>query len=425
MIGPETKINDSLDHLFRHHAGQMVSVLSRIFGVRHIDLIEDSVQDALVAALRKWPHSEVPQNPRAWLTETAKNRVLDRLRRDARSSSIEETELDIPAESDAGGLRFDTEVGEDQLRMIFACCHPAIAPDSQVALTLKIVGGFSVREIARAYLANEESVAKMLTRAKQKLRSGGVPLEIPAGVELGRRLDAVLKVLYLIFNEGYSTSEGDDLIREDLCQEAIRLCEMVCAHPMTGFPKAHAAAALFLFQASRLKARTGDAGCLVLFEDQDRAKWDHAMIARGLGHFRRSAAGTELSPFHLEAEIAALYSLSDSMENVNWQRILDCYNELQRRQFSNVAELNRIVALGKLNGADRALTAIQQLNDNEGINRYYLYHVTAAHFLEQAGRTAEAKLAFDKALGLSANNAVRKFITERIERLGCGSAAHD
>jgi RNA polymerase sigma-70 factor (ECF subfamily) len=417
MIDRHEEVKGTVDHLFRHHAGQMVSTLSHAFGVRHLELVEDAVQEAMVTALKKWPFGEMPQNPRAWLIEVAKNRVLDRLRRDARSSSIDE-EFDLPDVA-AGGVytRFESEFGEDQLKMIFACCHPAIARDSQVALTLKIVGGFSVAEIARAYLAKDESIAKLLTRAKQKLRSGGVPLEIPAGPDLSNRLDAVLKVLYLMFNEGHSATGGDDLTREDLCFEAIRLCEMLCRHPVTGMPKVHAAAALFLFQGSRLRARTGRSGELVLLEDQDRSLWDRELIGRGLEHFRQSASGGEISNFHLEAEIAALYLLSAGPEAIDWEHILECYDRLQRRHFSKVAELNRIIALGKARGPAAALLELDRLAGEHDMQNYNLFHIACGHFLLTLGQDHSARNAYSRALELTRNSAVREFIAGRLKRL--------
>lgn len=415
MTPVPNNISDSLDHLFRHHAGQMVSVLSRIFGVRHIDLIEDAVQDALVAAMRKWPYSEMPRNPRAWLTEAAKNRVLDRLRRDSKSSSLNDGDLDLPSGASADDdVRFETEFGEDQLRMIFACCHPAIAPDSQVALTLKTVSGFGVQEIARAYLAKDESIAKLLTRAKQKLRSGGVPLEIPAGAELGKRLDAVLKVLYLMFNEGYGASGGDELIRRELCFEAIRLAELLARHPSASQPKTHAAAALFLLQAARFPARTDNAGELILLEDQDRSLWDRKLITRGLRHLQLSANGDELSTFHLEAEIAAVYSTAPDFASIDWKRIAGCYNLLQEISNSPVAELNLIVVMAHLDGPQKALLALENSAARHNLAQYNLFHITRGHLLAELGRAQEAENSFRQALELTTNTAVRRFVERKL-----------
>ncbi len=413
----ESEIRDRVDHLFRRKAGQMVSVLARHFGVEHIDLIEDAVQEAMIAAMRKWPTSGIPENPSAWLTQVAKNRVLDSLRRHSKWSggSIDDDGFAEPVMPSTGEPRYDGELNEDQLRMIFACCSPEIPPDSQVALTLKVVGGFGVREIARAYLAKEDTIAKLLTRAKQKLQT--TSLEIPAGEELRERLDAVLRVLYLMFNEGYSASEGEDLIRRDPCFEAIRLAETVAAHPMTSLPKVHAAAALFLFQAARLATRTDIQGDLLLLSQQDRSKWDKRMIARGLEQFRKAAAGDEFTDYHLEAEIASIHVMAPDFDSTNWQRIIGCYDVLQSRRFSPVVELNRIVALGQIHGPEKALVKLGELGQHFLMTSFNLFHITKAHFLSEARRREEAVSAYDRAAELTSNDTVRRFLKRKIEML--------
>jgi len=414
----KTHVSESLDHLFRHQAGQMVSVLSRIFGVEKIDMIEDAVQDALVTALQKWPYGEPPDNPRAWLTQVAKNRVLDRLRRDKKSDSIDEESVEVPDLSDQMlDIHFSSELSEDQLKMIFASCHPAIASDSQVALTLKTVGGFSVPEIAAAYLASEDAVTKMLSRAKAKLRSGGIRLEIPAGDVLKPRLEAAMRVLYLMFNEGYSASAGEALVRRDLCFEAIRLARIIADHPVTTAPKVNALIALFCFQAARLAARSDDRGDLVLLSEQDRSLWDKRLIAEGLEHFQRSAAGDELSDYHLEAEIASCYALADGFETINWRRILNCYDTLQSGKFSPVVELNRIIAVGKVNGPERALEELSQLGENYLMTSFNFFHLTRAYFFAELGQNSQATDAYQKAADLTRNDAVGRFIQKKVAAL--------
>jgi len=413
----ESEVRETVDHLFRHKAGQMVSVLARRFGVEHIDLIEDAVQDSMIAAMRKWPVTGVPENQSAWLTQAAKNRVIDRLRHRGKWSggSIDDDGFVEPAALTFDQPRFDGELNEDQLRLIFACCSPEIPPDSQVALTLKVVSGFGVREIARAYLAKEEAVAKMLTRAKQKLRSAS--LEIPAGSELRERLEVVLRVLYLMFNEGYSASEGEDLIRRDLCFEAIRLAEMVAVHPATSLPKVHAIAALFHFQAARLGTRTDVQGDLLLLSEQDRSKWDKRLSARGLEHFRRAAAGDEFTNYHLEAEIASIHAIAPNFDSTDWGRIIRCYDELQSRSFSPVVELNRIVAIGQINGPEKALDELRELGQHYMMTSFNLFHITKAHFLSGSGHREEAFAAYERALELTTNHPVRRFLKRKIEML--------
>ncbi len=412
----DIRVRDSIDHLFRHHAGQMVSVLSRIFGFERLDMIEDAVQDALVAALRTWPFSGTPDNPTAWLTQTARNRLIDKLRRDKRSQPREE-DFDIADPTEASPVFFSSEINEDQLRMIFACCHPSIPPDSQVALTLKIVGGFSVAEIASAYLANDEAVAKMVSRAKARLRVGGVKLDIPVAGEITARLDAVLKVLYLMFNEGYGASGGNEFIRRDLCFEAIRLVGLLSSHPVTASPVVDAAAALFCFQGARLPARTDHAGELIILADQDRSLWDQKLIAYGLQHFRRSASGDRLTRFHLEAEIAAIYTLADDYAATDWDRILECYSLLQKMAFSPIVELNRIVVLGQVHGAGVGLKALDELQRTDEVSSYNLLHISRGHLLSEIGRSAEALESFKTALELTKNDAVRRFIVRRLREL--------
>ncbi|MEQ1761886.1 MAG: sigma-70 family RNA polymerase sigma factor [Pyrinomonadaceae bacterium] len=410
----EDQVRDSIDHLFRHRAGQMVSILARRFGVVNIELIEDSVQDALVAAMKTWPYSGVPENQSAWLIQTAKNRVIDQLRRGAKSESIEASELDVPDDR-PDDTRFESELTEDQIRMMFACCHPEVPADSRVALTLKIVSGFNVVEIARAYLAKDEAIAKMLTRAKQKLRT--LDLEIPAGAALNERIDSVLRVLYLMFNEGYSASEGIDLTRQDLCEEAIRLGKLLADHPQTSLPKVEALISLFLFQAARLSARTDAAGDLLLLAEQDRSLWDRGMLAAGLEHFRMAAAGDDLSEYHIEAEIASVHALSPDYTATDWERIVACYDELLKRKFSPVVALNRLVALGETHGNEAALIELSELASNYLMTSFNLYHVTRGHFLTRVDRVAEAIESYKRAAELTKNEPVQRFIRRKIEML--------
>jgi RNA polymerase sigma-70 factor (ECF subfamily) len=411
----QSEIRDSLGHLFRRHAGQMVSVLARRFGYQNLELIEDSVQDALLAAMKKWPFTGEPENARAWLIETAKNRFIDQIRRSGRSDSIKE--LEEPASNARVETGFSGEIEDHELQMIFACCHPSIPSDGQVALTLKTVGGFSVNEIARAFLSNNEAIAKMLTRAKAKLRENSASFEIPSQDELLSRRDVVLKVLYLIFNEGYAASEGDELVRKDLCFEAIRLASMVARHPKTRAPKVNALLALFLFQAARLETRIDQNGELLLLEDQDRTLWNRSILAEGLKHFRLSAWGNELSDYHLEAEIAAVHALAADFESTDWLRILDCYDKLQQRKFSAIAELNRIVAIEKVNGTAAAVEALDSLSQRHDLANNSIYHLTRGHLMTHAKQHGEAISSYNAAIEFSRNESIRRYLARRIERL--------
>ena len=410
----EEQVRDSIDHLFRHHAGQMVSVLARKFGIANIELIEDSVQDAMIAAMKKWPYIGVPENQSAWLIQTAKNRAIDQLRRSAKSDSIDAAETDV-AEISRDAVRFEGELNEDQVRMMFACCHPDVPADSRVALTLKIVGGFSVGEIARAYLAKDDAIAKMLTRAKQKLRL--LELEIPAGDGLNERLDSVLRVLYLMFNEGYSASEGSDLVRRDLCNEAIRLVRILLEHHLTSLPKTYALSSLFLFQAARLTTRSNAEGDLLLLADQDRSLWDRTLIAAGLENFRRAASGNDLSDYHLEAEIASVHALAPDYASTDWPRILRCYDDLMQRRFSPVVALNRCVAIGEAHGPEQALNELAELGKNYLMTSFNLYHITRGHFLAASGQFNDAAASYKRSAALTKNESVLRFISRKLAML--------
>ncbi|MGH9833139.1 MAG: RNA polymerase sigma factor, partial [Blastocatellia bacterium] len=299
-------------------------------------------------------------------------------------------------------------------RMIFTCCHPLIPPDGQIALTLKTVGGFSVSEIARAFLAQEPAISKTLVRAKQRLREFDIKLEMPQPDKLPARLESVLKVLYLMFNEGYSALEGEELVRTDLCHEAIRLCELLAEHPVTGEPKVHALAALLMFQGVRLSARCDAAGELLLLAEQDRSLWNQAMLRRGLHHFRKSASGDELSDYHLEAEIASCHAVADSFEATDWPRVLDCYEELLNRKPSPIVALNRIVALAKVQGVEAGLVELDKIAEDRTLRSYYPFFAARGELLREAGRTNDAIEAYQKALSLTSSEPIRRFLMKRI-----------
>ncbi len=399
----------------------MIATLTRIFGIERLDQVEDAVQEAMVRALRLWPHQGAPDNPSAWLIQVAKNLTLDRLRRENRLQSapdgIEdsiEAPPDFMADTDAA---FANEISDDQLRMIFTCCHQMIPEDGQIALTLKTVGGFSVSEIARAFLSQEAAVAKTLTRAKHRLREFNIKLEMPEPNKLPARLEPVLRVVYLMFNEGYSALEGEELVRTDLCHEAIRLCDLLTWHPITGAPEVHALSALLLFQGARLAARCDAAGELLLLSEQDRSLWDRAMIKRGLHQLRMSARGNEISDYHLEAEIASCHTLAESFAATDWPRVLDCYEELLNRKPSPVVALNRIVALAKVHGTEAGLVELEKIAEDRTLRNYYPFYATRGELLREAGRSDEAVEYYRNAFGLTSSEPVRRFLMKRIAEL--------
>jgi RNA polymerase sigma factor (sigma-70 family) len=429
-----SEVHASIDHLFRRRAGQMVASLTRVFGLEHLQAVEDAVQDALLQALRHWPYRGIPDDPGAWLVAVARNRVLDRLRRHGTWRS-KLPEIDravrsmtgampgpgpggepgmVPSTLAGEGALFDAELGDDQLRLIFACCHPAIPRSGQVALTLKTVGGFSTAEIARAFLSREATVAQRLVRAKRKLREAGAQLEVPAPRELPERLGAVLEVVYLLFNEGYSALEGEAAVRTDLCHEAIRLASLLTANPSTSSARAHALAALLCFQGSRLATRTDAAGELLLLEQQDRSRWDRARIARGLRHLAASAHGEEVSELHLEAEIASCHALAPSFAATDWGRILECYDRLLDRRSSPVVALNRAIALRHVASPAAALDEVLRLEKEPTLADYLPYWAARTELLRLAGRHDEMARACRRALELSASAPVRRFLIRRL-----------
>src|SRR5438874_9341893 len=322
-----SEISRLTDHLFRREAGKLIAILTGIFGINRLQLAEDVVQESLVRALRTWPYTGVPKNPAAWLTQTAKNLALDLIRRERLFHDKEPQIIAFmeqwPSESVVGeSPMFDNEIRSGRLRLMFACCHPLLASEAQTALALKVLCGFGVAEIASAFLTSEAAIAKRLTRAHQRIRESHIPFEIPAGDELSIRLGNVLQTLYLLFNEGYKASSGDSLIKEDLCHEAIRLSSLLAEHPVGNQPRTHALVALMLLNAARLPARTDSEGNILRLKDQDRATWNQAMIARGVFHLSKSAAGEQLTAYHLQAGIAACHCAAKDYESTDWRQIL-------------------------------------------------------------------------------------------------------
>jgi RNA polymerase sigma-70 factor, ECF subfamily len=409
---PETRL--LVDHLFRSRAGQMVAWLTRIFGPAHIDLAEEVVQDALVKALQQWPYSGVPDNPSAWLVAVARNRALDVLRRHTAFAARAEA---VAAEITRSAARPDLDrhaVEDDELRLVFMCCHPSLSPDARVALSLKTVGGFSVHEIARAFLVSSSAIAQRLVRAKRQVRDLDLTLDLPHASALGPRLASVLEVIYLMFNEGYAAHVGEALIRGDLCREALRLGRLVAGAPQTTAPEAHALAALMAFQAARLPARVGDDGEMVLLEDQDRNRWDAGLMALGFAHFERSAEGPRMTTYHAQAAIASVHARSTSAQGTDWALILELYDDLLWLAPSPVTALNRAVALSRVHGPLAALTDIAPLEQEPLLADYYLLPAVKARLLSELGDHAGAARCYQAALERPCNEPERRFLTRRL-----------
>ncbi len=409
------------DLLFRRRAGQLTATLARVLGLEHFDLVEDVVQDAFVRALRTWPTAGIPDNPGAWILTAAKNRAIDVLRRQGRwREKRDELERSIlpPAVPQVGAEHtllayFSDEIEDDELRLIFAMCHPALSRDAQVALTLKAVCGLGTEEIARAFLTSKPTIAQRLVRAKRTLRDARVVLEIPAANDLPERLASVLEVLYLMFNEGYSATAGDHLVRSELCAEAIRLAETLAGHPRVGGPPVHALAALFLFQAVRLPARTAAGGDLLPLAAQDRSRWDRRVIRRALEHYRRSAGGSDVTSYHLQAEIASCHTLAPRFEETDWNRILDCYDELVARDRSPVVALNRAVAVAHVQGPEAGLLLLAPLKEEASLKSYHRLFAVEAELLWRASRPSDAHRAVSKAISLATSTPVQDYLKDR------------
>ncbi|HEY8597331.1 MAG TPA: sigma-70 family RNA polymerase sigma factor [Thermomicrobiales bacterium] len=413
----------ALDGLFRRNYGQLVATLTRIFGPRHLDLVEDIVQETLLKALGQWAYHGLPTNPTGWLYRVARNGALDALRRertlsgkiDLLASQLTDAFPDTatPRHPDDPEGR-DDRLRDDQLRLIFGCCHPDLSREAQIALTLKTLLGFGVPEIARAFLVPAPTIAQRLVRAKRTIRERDLAFTIPVAAALPARLDAVLAVLYLLFNEGYTAHSGPALTRQDLCADAIRLCSILAAAPVGDTPRVHALLALFLLQASRLPARTDEGGALLTLTEQDRARWDRRLIVAGLRSLRRAAAGDALTTYHLQAEIAACHALAPTHAATDWRRILVAYDTLAHLDHSPLILLNRAVALAEVAGAEAALDEVARLLRAPTLARYPLAHATHADLHRRRGDLPAAHAAYGVALTLTTNPTERRFLERQL-----------
>jgi len=410
-----------VDRVFREEQGRAVATLIRVLG--DFDLAEEAVQEAFVTALETWPSRGVPDNPGAWITTTARNRAIDRLRRRRRlaekeellkrdaaiQAELEAVDPDVAIEGEAGM----SPIADDRLRLIFTCCHPALAMDARVALTLRTLGGLSTPEIARAFLVPETTVAQRITRAKRALADAGVPFEVPQGAQLAERLASVLEVIYLVFNEGYSATAGDDWMRPQLCEEALRLGSIL-ADLAPAEPEVHGLVALMEIQASRLKARTSPTGEPILLLDQNRARWDQLLIRRGLAALARSQAVVEArGPYALQAAIAACHARARTGEETDWARIVGLYGDLSELTPSPVVELNRAVALSMLLGPAAGLEIVDALTADATLRDYHLLPSVRGDLLAKLGRADEARGEFERAAAMTRNARERELLLKR------------
>jgi len=420
----------------------MVSVLTRIFGIHNLELAEDVVQDTLLKALEQWRFAGIPENPSAWLFKVARNKALDVIRHEKIHRKFAEDvapllKTEYALAPTVKELFSENEIKDDVLRMMFACCQPELPEDAQVALILKTLCGFSIEEIASAFLTHPETISKRLYRAKQQFREGQVRFEIPGSAEVSARLENVLTALYLLFNEGYNSSHPEKLIRNELVEEACRLCYLLTGNTLTNQPEVNALLALMLFHASRLESRLDDKKDILLLDEQDRLKWDPELIKAGIFYFEQAmnksfdesrgngieeqaATELELSSYHLQAAIAFQHVNASSFQNTNWRIILELYNLLCHRFPSPVAFLNRAVALAYVDGIPEAISAIETIPGKEKLKDYYLLPATLGELYFRINNFGEAKKYLKEATLLTSSNAEKKLLASKLAKCGDG-----
>ncbi len=397
----------------------MVAYLTRFFGTDHLDLAEAVVQEALLRAVQSWPLQGIPDNPEAWILRAAKNAAIDHFRKkkedllepqyfDRLADGLEDSDVQLVQS-------MQQELKDNDLKLLFICCHPVLNSETRVALTLKTVCGFSVKEVARAFVAKEETIAQRLVRAKKKIAEEKIKYEVPQPEELGERMDSVLEVLYLLFNEGYLATEGSSLIRKDLCDEAIYRTTLLSEHEIGNHPQVFALLALMHFQASRFQARTNSEGELLLLEDQDRSLWDQNHIQLGIKYLDQSAEGEDLTDYHLEAGIASYHAMASTFAETNWAGILSLYEVLEIGTESPIIALNKAVAVGMVHGFPSGITEIMRIKNSGLLANYYLLPAALAEFYRRDGQFENSLNYFNEALKLVGTIPEKRLIEKRIK----------
>jgi RNA polymerase sigma-70 factor, ECF subfamily len=417
------QLGRAIETLYRSESGRVLATLVRLLG--DLDLAEESMHEAFAAALDTWPKTGIPEKPRPWLISTARFKAIDAMRRRARFDGVERElvahiESRVSAAPGAGEKISDEEIEDDRLRLIFTCCHPALPPEGQVALTLREVCGLTTEEIARAFLVTPATLAQRIVRAKTRIREAQIPYEVPRPEEFPERLNTVLQVIYLVFNEGYSAAAGAEVTRAELTGEAIRLGRLLTElQPEQSVPEPEVIGllALMLLQESRRAARTSPTGELILLENQDRSLWNKEQIAEGVALVEKALSSRRFGPYTLQAAIAAVHAAADSVAATDWRQIVALYNQLMRIQPSPVVHLNRAVAIAMRDGPEAGLKHIDALLEHGELASYYLAHSARAELCRRLGRTAEARASYEKALALTQQEPERHFLQERIRQL--------
>jgi RNA polymerase sigma factor (sigma-70 family) len=419
MLDNDVTISERIDHLFRHEYGKLVSILTKTFGSSNIELAEDVVQEAMLEALNKWTYNGVPDNPVGWIYKVAKFKAINTLKREKYKNqySLEITNSsqdDTLTELDLNDVFSEKEIADDQLRMIFTCSHPSLSVDSQIALTLKTLCGFSIPEIAKAFLTSEENINKRLVRARKTIRHANVPFEVPKGKELVQRLASVHETIYLVFNEGYNSTSNDKIIRMELCQEAIRLAEMIANKSEIQSANTYALLALMTLNASRLDSREGDLGEIIDLEHQDRSTWDQEQITKGLYYLDFATQQNEVSKYHILATISGQHCTAPNYDRTDWDSILMLYDKLIEIDNSPVVLLNRAIVLSKTSSVKLALKELESLKDNHVFQNYLPYYTTRAALLFKNSNPDQAIKLLNKALDLNVDDRHKSIINSMI-----------